>query len=183
MRRLALLALPLALAACNNEADAPDAPAAEETVAAEPVEEATLDLQADGINIPAQNGFEQLSVPFGSARAATEATLAAVLGEETGRSAQDECPVGPVMTTEYEGLTLTFQNDQFAGYMARAPYVPELTRAEMVADPMVTLVEGSTLGDEFMIGSEDAVISGLFAGEGDGAAVETLWAGANCIAR
>ena len=180
MRRLAFLALPLALAACNNEADAPDAPAAEETAAAETVEqapEATLDLQADGLVVPAQNGFEELSVPFGSNRAATEATLANVLGEPVADNQPNDCGL---TTTSYEGMALHFRDDSFVGYYANAPYVPELTREEMLADPMVNALDDTTIDGEFTIGdSPETLISGVFVGD----EVRALWAGENCIAR
>ncbi|RPF70594.1 hypothetical protein [Aurantiacibacter spongiae] len=184
MRATLVLAIPALLlaAGCSQEAD-PDGTAnqqafEEPTV---PADEATLDLEANGIVVPAQGGFERLSAPFGSLRDATETTLATVLGEVTGRADNADCPAGPLATTEYDGITLYFQDGEFAGYAAREPYVPELSRAEMVADPGVSLVEGSTLGEEFTIGQEGGpLISGLFSGEGDDARVETLWAGTVC---
>ncbi|QZH74607.1 MAG: hypothetical protein JY451_13230 [Erythrobacter sp.] len=175
----AISALPLLLAACSQEAaDEAEAPVEE---AAAPAENATLDLQATGIVVPPQGGFEELTVPFGSMRAATEATLGNVLGEVTGSyDGQGDCWLE---STQYEGLSLQFKDDLFVGYSAEAPYVPELSRSEMLADPGVALVEDSTLGEEFTIGSGEAIISGIFAGEGDDAAVESLWAGEVCTFR
>lgn len=182
MRRLlAAMLLPVVLSACQPADEGDGTQAAGQ--ASEAPAQTALDLQPTGIVIPAQGGFEELTVPFGSNRAATETTLGAVLGEPTQRSAMDECPVGPVMTTSYEGMVLTFQDDAFVGYQARAPYMPGTTRAEMVADPMVSLVDGSSLGEEFTIGEGETLISGLFDGAGDDARIETLWAGANCIFR
>ncbi len=178
MRRLALVTM-LMLAACQQAADAPDTA---ETAAA-PAADATLDLQASGIVIPAQGGAEQLDLPFGSTRAASEASIGSVAGAAKHRGENAECGEGPMQMTEFDGLTLLFQDDKLAGWSARAPYVPELTRAEMLADPAVKPVEGSTLGEEFTIGLGDEVISGLFAGADDGAAVETLWAGGACVFR
>lgn len=182
MRRFAVFAvLPLMLAACQQAAEAPEEAA---DTAAAPAEDATLDLQATGIVIPAQGGAEQLDIPFGSARAAAEATLGSVVGAVRERGENGECGAGPMQVTQYEGLVLLFQDDKLVGWSARSPYVPELTRAEMLADPLVARVEGSTLGEEFTIGNPALpLISGLFAGAEDGAAVETLWAGANCVAR
>lgn len=180
-----LAALSLGLAACADGGATPadEAPAGEAGEVT-PLPMATLDLQATGLIIPAQSGFEQFDVPFGSTRAATETTLARIVGEVVEKSASDECPVGPVMTTRYEGLTLTFQQDKLVGYMASEPYVPQLTRAEMLLDPTVQLLEDSTLGEEFTIGDpQGEAISGLFSGPEDGATVERLWAGANCIYR
>ena len=54
----------------------------------------------------------------------------------------------------------------------------------MLTDPAVTLVDGSTLGEEFTIGATGGpIISGLFAGVEDTAPVEALWAGTNCLFR
>lgn len=180
MRRLAAFAvLPLLLAACQQEAKAPEVV---ETVAPSP--DATLDLQATGIVVPAQGRAEQLDVPFGSTRAAAEASIASVAGTQKGRSENAECDAGPSQTTEYDGLALSFQEEKLVGWTARAPYVPELSRAEMLADAGVELVNGSTLGEEFTIGEASLpLISGLFAGAEDAAKVETLWAGTTCIFR
>ena len=190
MRHIPLTAfaiLPLTLAACSPETSEEAEQTAEEEQRAEAeqqMQEATLDLQADGIILPAQGGFEQYAAPFGSTRAATETTLAAVLGEVVERGENQECGAGPMQMSTYEGMVLNFQDDTFVGYFAREPYVPELTRAEMLADPMVTRVVDSTLGEEFTIGNpEGDVISGLFDGAEDDSAIEALWAGTNCLFR
>ncbi len=183
MRRLALIALPLMLAACGDapveggQGVQPEAPTAEQAMA-----EATLELQGTGIVVPAQAGFEELAVPFGSARAPTEATLGNVLGDVLDESTQpNDCGL---TYTAYEGLTLAFRNDAFVGYWAEAPYVPRTSRAAMLADENITVVEDSTVGEEFVIGApEGPDIAGLFNGTGDDAEVEALWAGENCIAR
>ena len=183
MRHLPLIALPLMLAACG---DAPgeggQGTPPEEAEMAEAMANATIELQGTGIVVPAQSGFEELAVPFGSARAPTEATLGNVLGSALDETSEpNDCGL---TYTAYEGLTLNFRNDEFVGYWAEAPYVPETTRAEMLAGENIALVEGSTVGEEFVIGAaEGPDIAGLFTGEGDDAAVEALWAGENCIAR
>lgn len=180
---LALIALPLTLAACGDapgeggQGIAPEAPTAAEAFA-----EATIELQGTGIVIPAQSGFEELAVPFGSARAPTEATLGNVLGTAIGESAEpNDCGL---TFTAYEGLTLNFRNDAFVGYWAEAPYVPRTSRAQMLADENIALVEDSTVGEEFVIGAAQGPdIAGLFDGESDEAGVQALWAGENCVAR
>lgn len=173
----------LALAACNPSAEEPAGSAETATQEGAPASDATLDLQATGIVVPAQGGADQLDVPFGSTRAAAEASLGSVAGAVTERGENAECGAGPLEMTHYDGLVLLFSEDKLAGWSATAPYVPPLTRAEMLADPAVKRIEGSTLGEEFTIGLGSEVISGLFAGAEDGAAVETLWAGANCVFR
>lgn len=143
-----------------------------------------VDLQATGLVVPAQNGEEQMDVPFGSRRAAAEATLASVLGEVLDTGSNGECPAGPIESTTYEGLTLNYQDGVFVGWMAEAPYLPPETRAQMLAREDISLVEDSTLGEEFVLGDPMGLaIAGLFAGEGDDAPVERMWSGTNCIFR
>ncbi|MEL1250533.1 hypothetical protein [Aurantiacibacter gilvus] len=182
MRRFALFALPLMLAACGEAGDEAAPLSDDEIDAANPLADASLDLQGTGIVIPAQAGFEELAVPFGSGRIPTEATLGNVLGEAIDESA-DPNDCGLTWTT-YEGVTLSFRDDAFAGYFAEPPYTDIGTRAELLAGENVALYDESTLGEEFTIGAaETPVISGLFSGPEDDAAVIALWAGENCIAR
>lgn len=174
-----VLACALAVAGCGVDPDA--VPPGEEAPA--PPEPATLDLEAAGIIIPPQDGFEQLDVPFGSSRIGTEATLANVLGDPVASyEADGDCGLARV---EFEGLTINFDKaNEFVGYYATAPFVPKLSRAEMLADEQVTPVQDSTLGEEFLIGDASGpVIAGLFASAEDSAPVSSLWAGENCIFR
>ncbi len=185
MRRLALIALPLMLAACGDSPDGTageGGPAGDPAGAENPMADATIELQGTGIVIPAQAGFEELAVPFGSARAPTEATLGNVLGSAVDESdAPNDCGL---TYTAYEGLSLNFRDGQFVGYWAEPPYVPETTRAAMLADANINMVDDSTVGEEFVMGAAEVPdIGGLFDGEGDDASVEALWAGENCIAR
>ncbi|WP_271078111.1 hypothetical protein [Aurantiacibacter sp. MUD61] len=176
MRHFALLALPLMLAACNGDAPGGDGEALAPE-GPEPLENATLDLQATGIIIPPQAGFEQLEVPFGSMREATETTLANIVGDVVGENSENDCGL---TSTSFEGLTLNFRDDQFVGYTANAPYVPELSREEMLADPQVSMMEDSTIDGEFMIGTDpENSIGGVFVDD----EVRALYAGENCIAR
>ena len=181
MKRLVLCALPLLLAACGEPANAPEE-SAPENGALEPMENAVLDLQGTGIVVPEQAGFEELAVPFGSARAPTEATLANYVGSATDESdTPNECGL---TFTQYQGLTLNFRDGEFVGYWAEAPYVPELPRAEFLTTDGVTLIEDSTIDNEFVIGDPNTpTIGGVFDGEGDDAAIRALYAGENCIAR
>lgn len=182
MRRLLVLALPMMLIACGDapgEDGAGGSPDSEASAAIP--EEAILDLQATGIIVPAQNGFEQLAAPFGSNRAATETTLANVLGEQLEQGGPNDCGLA---FASYRGLTLSFRDDTFVGYWAEAPYVDGLARADMLGSADVQLVEDSTLDHEFVIGDrEGESIGGLFDGDGEDAGVRALWAGENCIAR
>ena len=191
MRRAILALGLLALAACGSGGDgvpvegqdiatAPEAAATPATLGPK----ATIDLQASGLTVPAQDGDETMEVPFGSQRAAAEATLAGVLGEMVSRGGSGNCPSRTLSNTEYAGLTLYFADDRFVGWFASDPYIPVATREDMLSAGGAVMVEGSTLGSEFTIGDpQGRVISGLFDGDGEGATVENLWAGEACIFR
>ena len=176
----------LALAACQQPAQEP---AAEEPAdaAADPVEgasKASVQLGGGGIVVPAQGGDAQLELPFGSTRAATEASLAAVLGEQTGTGAVEECPAGPATTAEYTDMQLTFQDDKFVGWMAEGIYLPTETLGALKASGGLTAVPESTLGAEYVMGEEGGpIITVLFAGDEDGARAAQMWSGVNCIFR
>ncbi|MCB2068011.1 MAG: hypothetical protein KDE15_15380 [Erythrobacter sp.] len=182
MRHLLLATLPLLLAACSGGADDAASDEAADAQPGNPYANAALDLQGTGIVVPAQEGFEELALPFGSARAPTEATLGNVLGAAVDESHEaNDCGL---TFTRYEGVTLSFRDDVFAGYSAEPPYSQIGTRAQLLADPNISMVPDSTLGDEFVIGAaEGPVISGLFDGAGDDAGVAHLWAGETCVAR
>lgn len=179
---LAILAGPVLLASCGGAPDESAETEAVETEEGNPLADAALDLQGTGIVIPAQSGFEELAVPFGSARIPTEATLGNVLGSAVDESdTPDDCGL---TFTAYDGVTLNFRDDVFVGYRAEAPYVPETTRAAMLSDENIAMVEDSTIGEEFVMGAgEGPDIAGLFDGEGEEAGVQALWAGETCIAR
>lgn len=182
MRRLAYLALPLMLAACGEADDGPAELTDEEIDAANPLADASLDLQGTGIVIPEQDDFEELAAPFGSTRHGTEATLSNVVGDVVEESAgPNDCGLG---WTSYQGLSLSFRDEVFVGYFAEPPYTDIGTRGELLASGTATMVEGSTLGEEFTIGApETPQIAGMFSGPEDDATVTALWAGENCIAR
>ncbi len=184
-RSLSLLGIAALIVAGCSQGEAGDAPPPQpDTLVEVDKLKHLVDLQAVGLAVPPQGGDEQLDVPFGSRRAAAEATLAGVLGEVLESGANAECPAGPVESTSYEGLTLNYQEDAFAGWMAEAPYLPPETRAELLGQDGIALVEDSTLGEEFVIGDPAGLsISGLFDGAGDDARVIRMWAGVNCIFR
>lgn len=184
MRIALVLISTLALAACGagDSGDTPSEPIADSSMAAGAKEE--IDLNADGLTVPPQDGDDALEVPFGSMRAATEATLGQVLGEAISRQENDECPAGPMEMTRYQGLTLNFQEGRFVGWIAEDPYLPTESRALMLDAGAITMLPDSSLGDEFVIGNPDgAVISGMFGEGGDDARISHLWAGSNCIFR
>ena len=145
-----------------------------------------VNLDANGISIPPQDGDAELVVPFGSLRAATEDTLSAALGSIKDRQANGDCPAGAISSTRYEGIMLNFQKDKFVGWYADGgDYLPTPSRAELTGDRDDVLpVEKSTLGAEYVIGTDAAgTISLLFADGTDSAKPTAMWAGVNCIFR
>ena len=176
----------LVLAACQQPAQEPAAEAPADAPA-DPVDgasKASVQLGGGGIVVPAQGGDAQLELPFGSTRAATETSLAAVLGEQTGTGAVEECPAGPSETAEYADMQLTFQDDKFVGWMAEGIYLPTENLGQLKASGGLAAVEGSTLGAEYVMGEEGGpIITVLFTGNEDGAMAERMWAGTNCIFR
>lgn len=181
MRVAGGVVLALLLAACSQQVDdAPDPAPGEKTVAdttgAEPVDLAVIDLLSDGIVVPARNGIPAREVRFGATPGEAMAVLDTVAGARKGTDQPNDCGL---TTTSYEGLALHFRDGHFVGYWANAPYVPDLSRAEMLEDPAVSLVEDSTIDGEFTIERDGQTIAGLFVGD----ETRALWAGENCIAR
>ncbi len=181
-----IVSLPLlALLACAPEAGEQAAEEPAEAAAPEPARP-SVNLDADGITVPAQPSSALIEVPFGTARAEVEDALASALGSIKDRGANTECPAGPVSTTSYDGIVLNFQRDRFIGWLADGgDYIPAMTRKELAASSGgLTAVEGSSLGAEYYLGKDgEPVISFLFDGPGEGARVTRLWAGTNCIFR
>lgn len=175
----------VALAACSPQAGEEGAggdPAGTAPQAVKP----SVNLDATGITVPAQAGNEAILVPFGTVREDTENALSRALGSIKDRQSNRDCPAGPMKTTVYDGIVLTFQGDEFVGWMADGgDYVPGMTRAELAANSGgLTPVADSSLGAEFVLGQdEEATITFLFDGAGEAARPVRLWAGANCIFR
>ncbi|MCP5397563.1 MAG: aspartate-semialdehyde dehydrogenase [Sphingomonadaceae bacterium] len=175
--RLLILASALALAACSDAGD----PAGEASGdGSTPVAQASAQLGANGITLT--GGAEDVLVAFGTPRAEAEATLVPLLGEPQSRDANPECGAGPMEFSNYEGLTLNFQDGTLVGWFAKgAPYLPSETRAEL--GDAATPFADSTIGEEFTMGEREAIVSGLFASDDADAPVTDLWAGTNCIFR
>ncbi|WP_427967176.1 hypothetical protein [Altererythrobacter sp.] len=184
MKRIAILPL-AALLACSPQAGENEG----EMAVAERSPDITklmVDLGANGITIPAQDGDEARVVPFGTVRATTEDSLVAALGNVKDRQTNKECPAGPVSSTTFDGITLNFQSDKFVGWSASgSDYVPDLTRAELSGeDNRLKPVEDSSLGAEYFIGDdEDGTISLLFDSDDEASKPNSMWAGVNCIFR
>jgi hypothetical protein len=123
--------------------------------------------------------------------------LAPVLGEP--EMTAPECGGGSDTAAEFVGgLTVYFGGGQLSGWLldgAAGPApMPVLTdrglrAGDTVADLTETYpddfrwVDGSSLGDEFFIGTGFPYLGGLATGTAQDDTVQMLWAGDSCIAR
>ena len=201
MRAFTCLAA-LALVACSQQPDEA-APADEASVPATPERSATLPpdaqpgekasaapvlaLDGEGLRLVDAKGATKL-VAFGSDAATAEGLLPKV-GE---RMTNEECGAGPMQFARDGGLTLNFQDGKFVGwYLEEGSDLTTMdgiglgsTRAGIEQTRTLEMLEGSTLGDEFALGTlEDAEIFGFLDGKGTSAKVTALYAGTNCFFR
>lgn len=171
------LAAGAVLAACSSEAPPPYERQAADV---EAVEANRIVLRGEGIAAGAEAFY------FSAGRSEVEAALTGALGEPVGRSENGECGAGPMQFTSYPGgLTINFQNDFFVGWLvdetstniaADGGVAVGTPKDEVASAPGFTMIEDSTLGEEFSLG--DAI--GGFMGED---AVSALYAGTNCFFR
>lgn len=187
--RFALLALAgaLALTGCDS-GDVPSpterqqGEAAQATVAVNAVE-----LRGEGLSAGAEAFY------FAAGQAEVEAALAKALGESQRSGENRECGAGPITFIDYAGgLTAHFQQGRLVGWNWHAPQDGDRTatgsvglsgtvqvgspRAEVEAASGFAKIEGSTLGEEFALGSN---IGGFISGD----KVEMLYAGTQCFFR
>ena len=202
MRKLAVLTLFALLAACKPAADKPVA--GEDTFDAPPMPEAKADgpaaattgvsLDGEGLRFVDKNSGKASLLAFGVPRAQAEEALARVAGKADDRSTNEECGAGPMEFTRFDAMTLNFQDGKFVGwflgnengaseYSTMSGIGIGTTRAKAKESVSIIDVEDSTLGEEFSIGSGDAVVGGMFAEPGEAAKIDALFAGANCFFR
>ncbi len=202
MRRAALVALALTLAACNRS-DLPPRAVATEDVAPSPSPLATasdpeaddaakvaLALDAEGLRFVAADTASTSMLAFGSPRGQVEQAVQRAVGDTPARFTGEECPAGPTGFTAFGELQLAFQDDRWIGWALGGAFAATTmdgigigtTRAEAERTREVTMVSDSTLGDEFVLGSADqeTAIGGIFGGPGPQERIEYLWAGVAC---
>lgn len=186
-RLIPVLALALALAACDRPAATPAAPARPAAPAAPAAMPLRLALAPDGLNaIVAATGSSQL-LAFSRAKSQTLITMTRVEPAPGQESANAECGAGPMSFVAWpDGLTLLFQDERFVGWTVDKPGLTTMdgigvgsTRAELLSARPGTTVEESTLGTEFTVGD----MGGLLDGKGPDAKITTLWAGVTCMFR
>ena len=201
MRGLAVLLLS-ALAACGQPSASEPAPTAQSSeaaaapaVPAEPAQASEASQQAapaialdgEGLRLVDSRGSARL-LAFGSDRAMAEA----LLPETAERSTIEECGAGPMQFVKHGGLTLNMQDGKFVGwYLEDASKLTTMDgiglgtrRSEIEKSRALEMLEDSTLGDEFALGTlEDAQMFGFLDGRGANAKVTALYAGLNCFFR
>lgn len=165
------------------------APAATEPVAPAAAEQPKLAVDSEGLRwfLP-PNGSARPLV-FGATEADVLASLEAVRGP-ADKGVNQDCGAGPVRYANWsDGLSLVFQNGEFAGWgldsrasgkIATANGVgPGVTRTVLADSFGSVTVERTSLGVEFAAGN----IFGVLDGAGPGAKITDMWAGVSCVAR
>ncbi|MBL8648829.1 MAG: hypothetical protein JNL35_00300 [Sphingopyxis sp.] len=201
MRNLTTLVLVGLLAACKPAADtapadkAPAAPPVPEAKADGPAAATTaIGLDGEGLRFVDKASGKTSLLAFGVPRAQAEEALARVAGTLDDRSTNEECGAGPMAFTRYDAMTLNFQDGKFAGwFLGNEPGADQYstmsgiaigtTRAKAAESVTLAMVEDSTLGEEFSLGSGENVVGGMFAAPGDSAKIDALFAGVNCFFR
>ena len=199
--RCATVPLSLVLAACQpsggegaaREAQSQQAgahPQAPALPASAEISAPTLALEVDGLRLVAENGPSRL-LAFGTAREQAERAIDALLEMPPERTRIEECGAGPMEFTGYGPLQLNFLDGAFVGWFVSGAGAATRdgigigsTREQAAAARTLTMVPGSTLGEEFMLGRlDEESIGGFLDGDGEQAKVAQLFAGTNCFFR
>ncbi len=164
-----------------------------------PTEQQTLrppspEVAADAVELSGEGltaGVEAFY--FSAGKVEVETALAGVLGDATRAVSNEECGAGPMQFTDYPGgLTVNFQDGTLVGWLRRAPQDGDspatgsvsvagdvqlgTSRADAEASGGLSMIEGSTLGEEFALGDR---IGGFF----EANSVSMLYAGTQCFFR
>lgn len=206
MKRFAPLAI-LVLAACSpepmevktsdagpmaaSEAAQGAPPPAAEAVTSGPVvaEQPKLAVDSEGLRwfLPPDGSARPLA--FGTPEAEVLASLERVRGQ-AAKGVNQDCGAGPVQYANWpDGLSLVFQDGEFAGWgldrrasgsLATANGVgPGMTRSALAESFGSVAFQNTSLGTEFAAGE----IFGVLDGRGPEAKITDMWAGVNCVAR
>ncbi|MCK0128137.1 aspartate-semialdehyde dehydrogenase [Erythrobacter sp. F6033] len=181
MHKFLALALILGVAACDSS-NVPS-PAERQSGAAAPIEavdETLVSLRGDGLAAGAEAFY------FAAGQNEVTAALTATLDERTGGGPMPECGAGPMENASFSGgLTVNFKDGIFVGWFHNngsdqiavdGEFGIGASRADVEALPGFTLIEDSTLGEEFALGDR---IGGFF----ENGKVSTIYAGTQCFFR
>lgn len=176
MRALVLGVAVLALAACD--AGDPVDPVAQSGEALDP---SLVTLKTDGLNAGPEAFY------FAAGQSEVVASLGRALGKPDDSGSMPECGAGPMEFASFPGgLTVNFQNGALVGWNlgagdANITFNDDIgigaARSNVEMMPGFTMIEGSTLGEEFALGEE-----GPFGFFEDGK-VSMLYAGTQCFFR
>jgi hypothetical protein len=131
---------------------------------------------------------------FGVPRAQAEEALGRVSGTLDDRSTNEECGAGTMEFTRFDAMTLNFQDGKFVGwFLGNEPGADQYstisgiaigtTRAKAAESVTLVMMEDSTLGEEFSLGTGENSVGGMFAAPGDAAKIDAMFAGMNCFFR
>ena len=181
-----------ALAACGDGVEQPqpsEPPTAEEIAAQTPnaPKNRPIELRADGLVIAApEAGGSPVALDFGNPQDAVVEQLTMVFGgPQFGTN--EECGAGPMEFATFDTIVANFQDGRFVGWMVNGPSEravftgPGGVRLGMAAAdaselPSYEPLADSTLGEEFMLGDGEMLVSGLI----EDSQVATLWGGTDC---
>lgn len=203
MRKLAALSLVVLLAGCKpaaekpapDDSSVPEAPVVPEAKADGPAAATTaVSLDGEGLRFVDKTSGKTSVLAFGVPRKQAEEALGRVAGTLDDRSTNEECGAGPMEFTRYDAMTLNFQDGKFVGwflgnepgasfYTTMSGIGVGTTRAKAKESVSIVDAKNSTLGEEFSIGTGDAVVGGMFAEPGEAAKIDALFAGTNCFFR
>ena len=179
MRVPAVMAAVLALAACDSGNVPPPGqePLRPSTPQVEPNE---VVLKGDGL-VAGPEAFY-----FAAGRNEVEAAIARAIGKASVTGENAECGAGPIAYSTFSGgLTVHFQNGNLVGWNWRkeADFIRlsgdlrvGMPRAGIEAKSGFSMIEDSTLGEEFALG-------GAVGGFIEGDEVSMLYAGTQCFFR
>ena len=187
--RIVLLAVigALALTGCDN-GDVPSPVERQQGKTEQAVVAAdSVELRSDGMSAGSESFY------FAAGQAEVEGALTKALGASLRSGQNAECGAGPITFTDFAGgLTAHFQKGRLVGWNWHAVQDGDAAptgkvsltgdvqvgsaRAAVEAATGFVPVEGSTLGEEFALGSK---IGGFIAGD----KVEMLYAGTQCFFR
>lgn len=178
---VAVLIVAAGIAACERPAS-PASPAAAGPSAASPRVTPVVALDAEGLRLMSADTGQSQLLAFGQpAETVHEAISLTRQDRQATQGTNPECGAGSLDYTQWDDLTLWFQNDQFVGWASNQPGLTTpsgigvgSTQAQLQAAYDATITP-SSLGMEFSAGDLFGVLKD--------AKVEALWAGVSCVFR
>ena len=181
-----------ALAAWGDGAEEPqpsEPPTVEEIAAQSPnaPKDRPIELRADGLVIAApEAGGPAVALDFGDPQDAVVEQLTMIFGGPQFGSSE-ECAAGPMEFASFDDFVASFQDGRLVGWMVNGPSEravftgPDgvglgMAESDVSELPSYAVLENSTLGEEFMLGNGEMLVSGLI----EDNQVATLWGGTSC---